>query len=152
MKVASLEVSQTPVARQQPQWENPALVERVRRELTTLPPLVEAASLGRLRRILAGVATGQAHVVQAGDCAEDFAECTADDVDRKVGLLGVLAFGGLIVSILLALARAPDRRLRSSALASWTLLLRQERRTRERLRAHESEYVKQCSMILLQHV
>lgn len=59
--------------------------------LAALPPLVETESLCRLRGLLAGVAAGQAQVVQAGDCAEDPAECTAGDVERKTGLLNVLA-------------------------------------------------------------
>lgn len=90
MNVTSLEVSQTLVARQQPEWD-PAQVEHVRDVLAALPPLVEVESLSRLRGLLAGVAAGQAHVVQAGDCAEDPAECTAADVERKAGLLNVLA-------------------------------------------------------------
>ncbi|MEV4972224.1 3-deoxy-7-phosphoheptulonate synthase [Streptomyces scopuliridis] len=91
MNVTSVEVLQAPVARQQPQWGDPAEVEQVRDVLAALPPLVETESLGRLRGLLAGVAAGQAQVVQAGDCAEDPAECTAGDVERKVGLLNVLA-------------------------------------------------------------
>ncbi|WP_175433316.1 3-deoxy-7-phosphoheptulonate synthase [Streptomyces hawaiiensis] len=91
MNVTSLEVSQVPVARQQPQWGDPAQAKQVRDALAALPPLVEATSLSRLRGLLAGVAAGQAQVVQAGDCAEDPTECTAGDVERKVGLLNVLA-------------------------------------------------------------
>jgi 3-deoxy-7-phosphoheptulonate synthase len=44
-----------------------------------------------LRSRLAEVAAGHAQVVQAGDCAEDPAECTAGYVARKAGLLDVLA-------------------------------------------------------------
>ncbi|WP_247702273.1 3-deoxy-7-phosphoheptulonate synthase [Streptomyces sp. F63] len=91
MNVTSLGVSRAPVARQQPQWGDPARVKRVRDVLATLPPLVEAESLSRLRGLLAGVAAGQAQVVQAGDCAENPAECTAGDVERKRRLLKVLA-------------------------------------------------------------
>ncbi|NSC25460.1 3-deoxy-7-phosphoheptulonate synthase [Streptomyces albus subsp. chlorinus] len=101
MNVTSLEVPQAPVARQQPEWENPAQVRQVRDVLAGLPPLVDTESLRRLRELLAGVATGQAQVVQAGDCAEDPAECTAGDVERKVGLLNVLA------DVMGALARRP---------------------------------------------
>lgn len=90
MNVALLEPPQTS-ASQQPQWEDMALVQRVRDALAARPALVEAGSLRRLRVVLAGVAAGQAHVVQAGDCAEDPAECTAGDVARKAGLLDVLA-------------------------------------------------------------
>jgi 3-deoxy-7-phosphoheptulonate synthase len=91
LNVTSLEVLQAPVAQQQPQWGDPAEVEQVRDVLAALPPLVETESLSRLRGLLAGVAAGQAQVVQAGDCAEDPAECTAGDVERKTGLLNVLA-------------------------------------------------------------
>lgn len=91
MNVTSLEVSQALVARQQPPWGDPAQVEQVRNALAALPPLVEAESLSSLRGLLARVAAGQAQVLQAGDCAEDPAECTARDVERKVGLLNVLA-------------------------------------------------------------
>ncbi|MEU2131297.1 3-deoxy-7-phosphoheptulonate synthase [Streptomyces sp. NPDC018352] len=91
MNVTSLEVARVPVARQQPEWGDSAQVERVRDVLADLPPLVETESLTRLRGLLAGVAAGQAQVVQAGDCAEDPAECTAGDVERKAGLLDVLA-------------------------------------------------------------
>lgn len=52
---------------------------------------METESLGRLRGLLAEVAAGQAQVVQAGDCAEDPAECTAGDAERKAELLDVLA-------------------------------------------------------------
>jgi hypothetical protein len=39
------------------------------------------------------------------------------------GVAGVAAFGALILAVIGALLRAGDRQLRSSALASWTLLL-----------------------------
>ncbi|MEV3913961.1 3-deoxy-7-phosphoheptulonate synthase [Streptomyces canus] len=91
MNVTSIEVLRAPVARQQPQWEDPEQVNQVRDVLAALPPLVEAESLSRLSGLLAGVAAGRAQVVQAGDCAEDPAECTAGDVERKTGLLNVLA-------------------------------------------------------------
>ncbi|WP_405832321.1 MULTISPECIES: 3-deoxy-7-phosphoheptulonate synthase [unclassified Streptomyces] len=91
MNGTSLEVLRPPVAQQQPQWGDPAEVEQVRDTLAALPPLVETESLGRLRGLLAEVAAGQAQVVQAGDCAEDPAECTAGDAERKAELLDVLA-------------------------------------------------------------
>ncbi|MFD3557862.1 3-deoxy-7-phosphoheptulonate synthase [Streptomyces goshikiensis] len=91
MNVTAWDNARAPVARQQPEWGDPAQVEQVRDALAALPPLVEAESLIRLRGLLAEVAAGQAQVVQAGDCAEDPAECTADDVERKTSLLHVLA-------------------------------------------------------------
>lgn len=78
-------------AREQPAWEGTVEVGQVRDLLAALPPLVESESLSRLRRLLARVAAGKALVVQAGDCAEDPAESTAEDVGRKVDLLNTLA-------------------------------------------------------------
>jgi 3-deoxy-7-phosphoheptulonate synthase len=76
---------------QQPQWDNPAHVLRVRRQLAAAPALVSIHDVETLRSLLATVAAGKAHVVQAGDCAEDPAESTSVDVARKAGLLDVLA-------------------------------------------------------------
>jgi 3-deoxy-7-phosphoheptulonate synthase len=75
----------------QPDWPDPAQVDLVRETLLSRPPLVRAADLAVLRAALARVAAGEALVVQAGDCAEDPAECTVPDVSRKAALLDVLA-------------------------------------------------------------
>ncbi|TQM79881.1 3-deoxy-D-arabinoheptulosonate-7-phosphate synthase [Saccharothrix saharensis] len=79
------------IALQQPDWDDHDLVRRVRATLTSRPGLVTADEVGQLRTTLALVAAGGAHVVQAGDCAEDFAECEAGYVARKAGLLDLLA-------------------------------------------------------------
>ncbi|MEV7679900.1 3-deoxy-7-phosphoheptulonate synthase [Streptomyces sp. NPDC088341] len=76
---------------QQPPWEDPLQVRQVRKELATRPALVDAGDVRTLRSLLARVAEGEAHVVQAGDCAEDPAECTQGYVARKAGLLDMLA-------------------------------------------------------------
>ncbi|MFI7323098.1 3-deoxy-7-phosphoheptulonate synthase [Streptomyces rubiginosohelvolus] len=78
-------------ARQQPAWPDPAQVARVRESLSARPALVRPGDLAVLRGALARVAAGDALVVQAGDCAEDPAECTPVDVSRKVALLDLLA-------------------------------------------------------------
>ncbi|MFG2180165.1 3-deoxy-7-phosphoheptulonate synthase [Streptomyces abikoensis] len=78
-------------ALQQPPWEDTAHVLRVRKELAKRPALVDAESVDALRSVLARVAAGEAHVIQAGDCAEDPAECTPGYVARKAGLLNMLA-------------------------------------------------------------
>ncbi|PSL52247.1 3-deoxy-D-arabinoheptulosonate-7-phosphate synthase [Saccharothrix carnea] len=79
------------IALQQPDWDDHELVRRVRATLTSRPGLVTSDEVGQLRTTLAMVAAGGAHVVQAGDCAEDFAECEAGYVARKAGLLDLLA-------------------------------------------------------------
>ncbi|MEV4844551.1 3-deoxy-7-phosphoheptulonate synthase [Micromonospora matsumotoense] len=91
MNVASLEVPPAEVAQQQPEWEDPAQVAQIRGVLASLPPLIEAESLPTFQRSLADVAAGHAHVLQAGDCAEDPTECTAEHVERKLKLLDALA-------------------------------------------------------------
>ncbi|MFH9134319.1 3-deoxy-7-phosphoheptulonate synthase [Streptomyces sp. NPDC017524] len=78
-------------ARQQPGWGDAESVRRVRRELLVSPGLVDPEDVRTLRARLAVVAAGGAHVVQAGDCAEDLAECTEPHVARKADLLDVLA-------------------------------------------------------------
>ena len=78
-------------APQQPQWDDSAQVQRVREELAARPALVSVEDTRRLRDLLAEVAAGKANVVQAGDCAEDPAECAFGYIARKAGLLDVLA-------------------------------------------------------------
>ncbi|MEU9046832.1 MULTISPECIES: 3-deoxy-7-phosphoheptulonate synthase [unclassified Kitasatospora] len=78
-------------AAQQPPWPDAGLARRVRGQLAALPGLLEAEEVLALRTRLAEVATGAARVVQAGDCAEDPADCTPGDVARKSELLDLLA-------------------------------------------------------------
>ncbi len=78
-------------ADQQPTWPASKEIHRVREQLSVLPPLIEAEDVSVLQGHLARVAAGQVQVVQAGDCAEDWAECTPGAVARKAGLLDILA-------------------------------------------------------------
>ncbi|ELP67811.1 3-deoxy-7-phosphoheptulonate synthase [Streptomyces turgidiscabies] len=78
-------------ALQQPDWRSHPDTEPVRRELGALPPLVEAADVAQLHDHLRAVAEGHAQVVQAGDCAEDWAESGPVDVARKAAVLDLLA-------------------------------------------------------------
>ncbi|WP_306661464.1 3-deoxy-7-phosphoheptulonate synthase [Mangrovihabitans endophyticus] len=78
-------------AGQQPTWDDIALVRRVRASLAVTPGLVRGKDVAELRRQLAAAATGEAVVVQAGDCAESFAESLPGHVARKAALLDILA-------------------------------------------------------------
>ncbi|MFF6809136.1 3-deoxy-7-phosphoheptulonate synthase [Streptomyces sp. NPDC012403] len=78
-------------ARQQPEWSDPEEVVQVRNMLAARPALVRAEDVLALRALLVRVAAGQLRVVQAGDCAEDPAECTGEHIRRKVALLDLLA-------------------------------------------------------------
>lgn len=72
-----------PVA-QQPPWPDADEVRRVRERLAGLPPLVFAGEADELRARLAAAGRGEAFVLQGGDCAEIFAEATADRIRQKI--------------------------------------------------------------------
>ncbi|MDX3455875.1 3-deoxy-7-phosphoheptulonate synthase [Streptomyces sp. ME02-8801-2C] len=88
---ADLEAWLAAPAHQQPQWSDPVRAAAVRAELSRLPGLVSWEETEVLRMLLAQAAAGKYQVIQAGDCAEDPAECTPSAVARKVGLLDALA-------------------------------------------------------------
>ena len=52
----------------------------VERQLAGYPPLVFAGEARKLKRALAKVAAGEAFLLQGGDCAESFAEHSADNI------------------------------------------------------------------------
>ncbi len=71
-------------AAQQPDWPDLAALERVAAELAGCPPLVFAGECDDLRADLAAVARGEAFLLQGGDCAETFADATADRIRNKI--------------------------------------------------------------------
>ncbi|OAG38917.1 hypothetical protein AYO21_06795 [Fonsecaea monophora] len=56
-------------------------------KLNTLPPLVTPREIVKLKNELREVATGNAFLLQGGDCAELFDYCTQDMIEAKVKLL-----------------------------------------------------------------
>jgi 3-deoxy-7-phosphoheptulonate synthase len=74
-------------AAQQPDWPDPAAFESALKALSVLPPLVFAGEARRLRAALAQVAAGRAFLLQAGDCAESFADFTADAIRDKLKVI-----------------------------------------------------------------
>jgi 3-deoxy-7-phosphoheptulonate synthase len=56
----------------QPEWPDPARLEKIKQKLHALPPLVFAGEARQVRGALAEVAAGRAFLLQAGDCAESF--------------------------------------------------------------------------------
>jgi 3-deoxy-7-phosphoheptulonate synthase len=85
-----VDIQQT-LACQQPTWDNPSQVELVRAVLASCKPLVSPEHVEYLLSQLSRAAIGGIQVMQAGDCAEDPAECTADHIQRKTELLDLLA-------------------------------------------------------------
>src|SRR5215217_3878515 len=70
--------------KQQPQWLDAERVSEVSTQISTLPPLVFAGEVDNLRDRLAKAASGQAFLLQGGDCAETFAGATAEQIRNRV--------------------------------------------------------------------
>ena len=65
---------------QMPDYPDAAALAAVEAQLAKYPPLVFAGEARRLRAHLADVAAGRAFLLQGGDCAESFAEFSADNI------------------------------------------------------------------------
>lgn len=59
-------------AAQQPRWPAPEALREVTRTLSAVPPVVMPYEVDGLRERLASVASGEAFLLQGGDCAETF--------------------------------------------------------------------------------
>ena len=69
---------------QQPAWPDQAALDAAKSQLSILPPLVFAGEVDILRSRLAQAASGKAFLLQGGDCAETFADATADRIRNRV--------------------------------------------------------------------
>ena len=65
---------------QMPDYTDPKALSAVEAQLATYPPLVFAGEARSLRAQLAKVSRGEAFLLQGGDCAESFAEFSADNI------------------------------------------------------------------------
>ena len=74
-------------AHQQPDWLDAAEALRIRQLLAGRAPLVSREDVTALRAQLARVAAGEALVMQAGDCAEDPADCDDERVLSKAAAI-----------------------------------------------------------------
>ena len=88
---------------QQPTWPNEQERARVFDELRAAPPLVFAGEVDLLRTHLAKAARGEAFLLQGGDCAETFADSTADRIKNKVQTIlqmaAILTYGASLPTI-----------------------------------------------------
>ncbi|MBL8589439.1 MAG: 3-deoxy-7-phosphoheptulonate synthase class II [Methylobacteriaceae bacterium] len=65
---------------QVPAYANAGDLAAVEKQLAGFPPLVFAGEARKLKKALAGVAAGEAFLLQGGDCAESFSEHSADNI------------------------------------------------------------------------
>lgn len=106
-------------AKQQPSWD-PAQAEYVRKILESVPPVVLAPEVEELKSHLADVATGQAFMLQGGDCAETFESNTEPHIRANVRTLlqmaAVLTYGASMPVVKLARIAGQYAKPRSSDL------------------------------------
>jgi len=85
-------------AKHLPTYPDNSVLEKAEARLASFPPLVFSGEARKLKRQLAEVAEGRAFLLQGGDCAESFAEHSADNIRDFFRVLlqmsAVLTFGG----------------------------------------------------------
>jgi len=74
-------------ARQQPEYPDAAALERAIGALSRLPPLVTSWEVEALKSQLAEAAAGNRFLLQGGDCAETFEDCTSGAIANKLKIL-----------------------------------------------------------------
>ncbi|MDV9170864.1 3-deoxy-7-phosphoheptulonate synthase class II [Streptomyces sp. W16] len=77
----------TSPAAQQPVWPDPEALRSVLGDLSVAAPLVFAGECDQLRDRLAAVASGEAFLLQGGDCAETFDALCADRIHSTLRTL-----------------------------------------------------------------
>lgn len=85
-------------ARQQPGYADASKLAETEKNLASLPPLVFGGEARKLTKQLAKVAEGDAFLFQGGDCAESFAEFSANNIRDTFRVIlqmaVVLTYGG----------------------------------------------------------
>lgn len=74
-------------ALQQPHYRDHAALEAAAAQLARLPPLVVSWEIDHLRDRLAAAQRGEQFLLQAGDCAESFAECESDRIAKQLKVI-----------------------------------------------------------------
>ena len=72
---------------QQPAYADAAELARALAQLAELPPLVTSWEILSLKRLLAEAAEGQRFLLQGGDCAESFDDCTSPLISNRLKVM-----------------------------------------------------------------
>nr|WP_231375841.1 3-deoxy-7-phosphoheptulonate synthase class II [Corynebacterium aquatimens] len=106
-------------AKQQPSWD-PHAANYVRKLLESVPPVVVAPEIHKLKAQLADVANGEAFLLQGGDCAETFESNTEPHIRANIKTLlqmaVVLTYGASTPVVKLARIAGQYAKPRSSDL------------------------------------
>ncbi|MEC8049445.1 MAG: 3-deoxy-7-phosphoheptulonate synthase class II [Myxococcota bacterium] len=73
--------------RQQPSYRDANAVAAALARVRELPPLVAHGEVDALRTRLARASRGEAFLLQGGDCAERFADCSKEPIEAKLKIL-----------------------------------------------------------------
>lgn len=74
-------------AAQQPNYPDRDALDRAIAELSRLPPIVTSWEIDALKAQFARAQRGEAFVLQGGDCAESFQDCTSESIVAKLKIL-----------------------------------------------------------------
>jgi 3-deoxy-7-phosphoheptulonate synthase len=74
-------------ALQLPVYPDPDVLAGVQEELRALPPLVTSWEITALKQQLADAQEGRRFVLQGGDCAENFSDCSSDVISNRLKVL-----------------------------------------------------------------
>jgi 3-deoxy-7-phosphoheptulonate synthase len=78
---------QSKEAAQQPNYPDDGALDKAVADLSRLPPLVTSWEVDGLKEHIAQAQRGDAFILQGGDCAESFDECTSENVVAKLKIL-----------------------------------------------------------------
>jgi 3-deoxy-7-phosphoheptulonate synthase len=74
-------------AQQQPSYPDQAALDKAIADLSRLPPIVTSWEIEALKEQIASAQRGEAFVLQGGDCAESFHDCTSENIVAKLKIL-----------------------------------------------------------------
>lgn len=72
---------------QQPLYPSPTTLAHTLDQLAHLPPLVTPTEVQQLQTLLTKAQHGECFILQGGDCAERFTDCTPSIIDKKLSIL-----------------------------------------------------------------
>jgi len=73
--------------KQQPEYADPAEVKKCFDKISALPPIVHPAEVDKLKKLLGEVADRKRFILQGGDCAERFVDCSKCPLENKLKII-----------------------------------------------------------------
>ena len=72
---------------QQPRYRDEQALETVLAKVRSYPPLIFVGEVTKLKKQIAAAAAGERFLLQGGDCAERFVDCTPEAITSKIKIL-----------------------------------------------------------------